>query len=602
MTGAGGGTRPVGGPLAETPDRRGAYPRLTPEQLDVLAGYGERRQVGQGAVLFREGAPCEELYAVLGGLVEVVHDFDGPQERTVAVHGPGRFLGELGLLEGRAAFDTAVVREPGEVLAVPVARQRSLVARDPVIGDLVLRAHLARRSLLIGLGAGFRIFGSSYSPETGRLREFAVRNRLPHRWIDLEEDQEFEALLRRFSIGPDETPLVIWKGRDVLRNPSPADLARLIGLPAPAPGAARRDLLVVGAGPAGLASAVYGASDGLDTLIVDAVSTGGQAAASSRIEDYLGFPSGIPGGELVERAASQARVSGARITVPLEAEALERREQHYAVRFTDGSTIEALSVVLAPGVRYRRLDAPGIEHFEGSSVFYTATLHEARRCHLDPVAVVGGGDAAGQAALLLAEYAPEVCLIVRGGSLGKGMSRYLVDRVERHPKILVLLHHEVHEALGDDVLRSVAVRDGTADRVREVPAGALFVLVGSHPHTDWLAGALPLDQRGFVLTGTDAQAGADPDTWAALGRAPMLLETALPGVFAAGDARSGSVKRVASAAGEGAMAVRLLHEHRARLGTLVSSPGAGGGADPGYGDPPRGTGPREAAVRGAGAG
>lgn len=242
--------------ISETPDQHGAYPRLTPEQIDELSRHGERRPTRKGEVLFREGEPFQEFLVILSGMVEVVHDYGGPDERRVAVHGPGRFLGELGLLEGQAAFNTAIVREPGEALAVPVERQRALVAANPVLGDLVLRAYLGRRSLLIGLGAGFRILGSCYSPDTLRLREFAARNRLPHRWIDLERDKEAEALLRRFGIRPEETPVVIWNGRQVLRNPSKSELARLIGLPAPTSDVTECDLLVIGAGPAGLASAV----------------------------------------------------------------------------------------------------------------------------------------------------------------------------------------------------------------------------------------------------------------------------------------------------------------------------------------------------------
>jgi thioredoxin reductase (NADPH) len=275
------------GAVRETPDRSGAFPRLTPEQLEDLRTHGERRRTAEGEVLYREGEPLREFLAILSGTVEILQDHGGPEERTVAAHGPGRFLGELGMLEGQAAFDTAVVREAGEIVAVPVARQRTLVGRDPVLGDLILRACLARRYLLIGLGAGFRILGSCYSRDTLRLREFAARNRLPHRWLDLERDQEAEALLRRFSIRPEETPVVLWKGERVLRNPSNAELARLVGLPAPAPApkAGQCDVLVVGAGPAGLAAAVYGASDGLTTVSVDAVATGGQAGTSSRIEN-----------------------------------------------------------------------------------------------------------------------------------------------------------------------------------------------------------------------------------------------------------------------------------------------------------------------------
>ncbi|WP_327293900.1 MULTISPECIES: FAD-dependent oxidoreductase [unclassified Streptomyces] len=561
----------------ETPDHSGAYPRLTPEQLDVLARRGERRRASAGEVLFREGRTCEEFLAVVSGLVEVVHDHGGADERTVAVHGPGRFLGELGLLEDQAAFDTAIVREPGEVLAVPVQRQRELIARDPVLGDLVLRAYLGRRQLLIGMGAGFRILGSSFSPQTRQLREFAVRNRLPHRWTDLERDRESEALLRRFSIRPEETPVVIWQGQQVLRNPGPASLARLVGLPAPARDVTECQLLVVGAGPAGLASAVYGASDGFSTVIVDNLATGGQAASSARIENYLGFPSGISGGELMDRSVLQARKFGAQITLPLEAAGLAQRDGQCAVHFTDGTTIRARAVVLAQGVRYRRLRAPGVERLEGHSVFYAATLHEAQTCGTDPVAIVGGGNSAGQAALFLAEYASEVRLLVRSGFLDKDMSRYLVDQVERHPKIDVLLHSEVHRATGEDVLRSVEVRDTVTGRLGEIPARALFVFIGARPHTEWLASALALDSRGFVLTGTAAAAAAETGPegpWAPLGRRPLMLETTQPGVFAAGDVRSGSVKRVASAAGEGAMAIRLLHEHLAQEGNLVRTPAA----------------------------
>ncbi|MFE9768208.1 FAD-dependent oxidoreductase [Streptomyces sp. NPDC005808] len=569
------------GPVRETPDRYGAYPRLTPEQIGVLARNGEQRPTREGEVLFREGEPFEEFLVVLSGIVEVVHDHGGPEESSVAVHGPGRFLGELGLLEGQAAFNTAIVREAGEVLAVPVERQRALVAQDPVLGDLVLRAYLGRRSLLIGLGAGFRILGSCYSPDTLRLREFAARNRLPHRWVDLERDREAEALLRRFGLRPEETPVVIWKGQHVLRNPSNADLARLIGLPAPTPGLTSCDLLVIGAGPAGLAAAVYGASDGLSTVTVDAMAAGGQAGTSSRIENYLGFPSGLSGAELVERSVLQAHKFGARITVPAEATALTSRDGHYAVTFADGTEMEAEAVVLASGALYRRLDVPGIDRLEGTSVYYAATLHEANLCRMDPVAVVGGGNSAGQGALFLAGHSPQVYLIVRAGDLGKDMSRYLVDQIERHPRVEVLLDTEVRQVEGEGVvLSALVVRNNITGDSRRVEARALFVFIGARPHSEWLGNAVALDARGFVLTGGDARTAADGERWASLGRGPLLLETTLPGVFAVGDVRSGSVKRVASAVGEGAIAVRLVHEHRAQEGNLARAPDVEGAGPP----------------------
>ncbi|MGW7102639.1 FAD-dependent oxidoreductase [Streptomyces sp. NPDC054838] len=565
------------GPRAvrETPDRYGAFPRLTPEQLEDLSAHGERRRTAAGEVLYREGEPFREFLAILSGTVEILHDHGGPDERTVAVPGPGRFLGELGLLEGQAAFDTAVVREAGEVLAVPVERQRALVGGDPVLGDLILRAYLGRRYLLIGLGAGFRILGSCYSRDTLRLREFAARNRLPHRWVDLEKDKEAEALLRRFAIRPEETPVVLWKGERVLRNPSNAELARLIGLPAPSPESShtpeRCDVMVVGAGPAGLAAAVYGASDGLTTVTVEAVATGGQAATSSRIENYLGFPSGISGGELIERAVLQTHKFGARLMMPAQVNGLTPQDDEYVVTFTDGSRARAGAVVLASGVWYRRLEVPGIDRLEGISVYYAATVHEASLCRADPVAVVGGGNSAGQAALFLADHASRVHLLVRGGDLNADMSRYLVDQVERHPGIEVLLHTEVRGVRGEEKLESLTVEDNASGERRELRAAALFVFIGARPRTEWLRGVLALDEKGFVLTGADARAAADANRWASLGRDPLLLETTLPGIFAAGDVRSGSVKRVASATGEGAMAIRLVHEHRERRGSLVTA-------------------------------
>ncbi|MFB4420177.1 FAD-dependent oxidoreductase [Streptomyces sp. QL37] len=564
------------GAVRETPDRYGAFPRLTPEQLQDLTAHGERRRTTEGEVLYQEGEPFREFLAILSGTVEILQDHGGPEERTVGAHGPGRFLGELGMLEGQAAFDTAVVREAGEILAIPVERQRTLVGRDPVLGDVILRAYLGRRYLLIGLGAGFRILGSCYSRDTLRLREFAARNRLPHRWLDLERDKEAEALLRRFSIRPEETPVVLWKGERVLRNPSNAELARLIGLPAPTPKAAQCEVMVVGAGPAGLAAAVYGASDGLTTISVDAVATGGQAGTSSRIENYLGFPSGISGGELIERAVLQAHKFGARLMVPARANSLVPEDDVYVVTFADGAQVRADTVVLASGVRYRRLEVPGVDRLEGVSVYYAATVHEASLCEADPVAVVGGGNSAGQAALFLAHHASGVHLLVRGSDLNADMSRYLVDQVERHPKIEVLLHTEVRGASGKERLESLSVEDNASGERRTLRAAALFVFIGARPRTEWLRGVLALDEKGFVLTGADAQAAADATRWDSLGRGPALLETSLPGVYAAGDVRSGSVKRVASATGEGAMAIRLVHEHRENAGNLVRTAGPEG--------------------------
>ncbi len=463
-------------------------------------------------------------------------------------------------------FVTAVVREPGEVLVVPVERLRHLVTRDPMLGDLILRAYLLRRSLLIELGTGFRIVGSRFQPDTRRLREVAARNRLPHRFIDLEQDKAANALLRRLGVPPEETPVVIWRDH-VLRNPTNAELAHLLGLRRPTSGTTARDFIIVGADPAGLAAAVYSASEGLATVVLEAVATGGQAGTSPRIENYLGFPAGISGAELAERAVIQAEKFGAQIIVLAQAIALEQGDGRYAVRLDDGTSVAGLAVLIATGARYRKLALPRLEEFEGVSVFYAATPVEARACMGGPVVIVGGGNSAGQAALYLTKHAARVYLLVRGGDLSQGMSRYLADQLQRDPGVEILHRTEVRELVADGELRGVVAEGQTGER-RTLEARALFVFIGADPHVRWLGDQLALDDDGFVLTGAVLTA-AQGTTWPP-GRAPSLLETSRPGIFAAGDVRSGSVKRVTAAAGEGSMAVRLVHEHLDDLGVPLS--------------------------------
>jgi thioredoxin reductase (NADPH) len=559
---------------AETPDWYGAFPRLDDPQIAMLAEYGRRTPTRRGQLLSVTGERSDTFYVILRGRVAVIEE-DDDEPRVVRVHGPRRFLGELGLLEGQVSFATVEVCAPGAVLAIPIERLREVLAKDNVLADLILRAYLTRRSLLIGEGTGFRIIGSCYSPDTRRLREFAARNRLPHRWIDLEQDERAEQLLRHFGIGPDDTPVVIWRGRQILRNPSNAELARLVGIRAPARADRVADLLVVGAGPAGLAAAVYGASDGLDTRILDAIATGGQAATSSRIENYLGFPSGVSGGEFAERAVLQAEKFDARFVVPSSAAGLEERDGYYVVRVEDGTALQARTVLIATGVRYRRLAVRGIETFENKDVYYAATTVEAQQCGHEPAAVVGGGNSAGQAAVFLAEQLPKVHLIVRHGDLNRDMSRYLVSQVEAHPRIDILCDSEVCELVGDTGLESIVVRNNRTGRRLTLPARNLFVFIGSSPCTSWLADSVALDEKGFILTGANAQTTSADSAWYQADRAPLLLETSLPGVFAAGDVRSGSTRRVASAVGEGAMAVRMAFEHLDHGGGLTMTTRAG---------------------------
>jgi thioredoxin reductase (NADPH) len=545
-------------PLEETPDQLGAYPRLSDDQLDALRVVGEEKPTSPGDVLFREGEQHDGFYVVLDGKVAMVQGAE-TAEQLIAVHGPRRFLGELSVLVGQPAFSTAKAIEPGSVLRVPVERVRERVGDDPVFGDLVLRAFVQRRAILIGLGAGLRIVGSRFSADTRRLLEFVARNRLPHRWLDLEDDPEAERLLDHLGVPPQDTPIVLL-GAELLRNPGNADLARALHLGTPAPQRDLSDLVVVGAGPAGLAAAVYGASEGLTTIALDGVAAGGQAATSSRIENYLGFPSGLSGAELAERARIQAQKFGATLYVPGEVTALGRHDGHHVLELEQGAPIEARTVIIATGVRYRRLPVPGLERLEGVSVFHAATVVEARVCAGDPVAVVGGGNSAGQAALFLAHHAAVVRLVMRESDPTENMSRYLVDRIERTPAIEVLLDTEVREAEGGKALEALCVENNRTRDRRRIEARGLFVFIGAQPYTSWLGDEIALDENGFVLTG---RAAAQP---AGTPRECMLLETSRPGVLAAGDVRSGSIKRVASAVGEGAMAVRLVHEHLTALG------------------------------------
>jgi thioredoxin reductase (NADPH) len=548
----------VGLGLEETADRHGAFPRLDEEHVARLREAGEVRPVRPGEVLFREGDVDYDFFVVESAAVAVVQGY-GRENRVIAIHGPHRFLGELNLLTGGPALLTNVVRDAGEVIQMTAARLLELARDDEDLSDLVLRAYLARRLLLIDLGAGLKLVGSRYSTCTQRLREFLARNRVPYHWMDLEDDEEADALLRAFGIAPAETPVVVW-GEEVLRNPSNAELAATLGLGSRGAPPPMCDLVIVGGGPAGLAAAVYGASEGLDTQTIDAVAFGGQAGTSSRIENYLGFPTGISGGELAARAALQARRFGARLVVPAQATGLTREDGHYAIHLRGGEVVNGRAVIVATGAQYRKLDVPELERYEGVSVYYAATQVEAQMCASEPVVIVGGGNSAGQAAMFLSQHATPCRLLIRGDDLGKSMSRYLVDEIERNPRIAVLTNREIVALKGDPGLDAVVVTDTRSGERQELEAKALFVFIGASPHTDWLRGHVAMDEDCFVLTGRDVPG----DDLAEHGdERPFFLETSQPGIFAVGDVHSGSIKRVASAVGEGSMAVRLVHQRLA---------------------------------------
>jgi thioredoxin reductase (NADPH) len=549
---------PLGVGVEEPEDRNGAFPRLGSEQRARLRAAGMVRAVQSGEILFREGDAAYDFFLVESGAVTIVQGY-GHENRIIAVHGAHRFLGEVNLLTGARPYLSAVIRDAGEVIQVPAARFVELVANDEELSNIVLRAFLARREILIDIGAGVKLVGSRYSRCTHRLREFLVRNRVPFQWMDLEDDEEADAVLRALGICAAETPVVI-SGEGVLRNPSNAEVAKLIGFGSGGAAPPMCDLVIVGAGPAGLAAALYGASEGLDTQVIDKIAFGGQASTSARIENYLGFPTGISGGELAERAILQARRLGARMVVPAKAVGLTADNGHYAIELADGSVVNGRTLIVATGAQYRKLELPQLDRYEGVGVYYAATQAEAHMCAGDPVVIVGGGNSAGQAAMFLSQRSASCRLMIRGGDLSKSMSRYLIDELENRPQVELTTYTEIVELKGEPALEAVVVVDSRTGERRELEAKALFVFIGADPHTDWLHGHVAMDEHCFLITGRDLegdQLDAHED------RRPLFLETSRPGIFAVGDVHSGSIKRVASAVGEGSMAVKLVHQRLA---------------------------------------
>ena len=543
-------------------DRDEAFPRLSDDLTAPLDAVGSRRPLTAGELLFKAGDRHSAFYVVLSGQVAIVDAYGTKKERLLGVHTAQRFVGELSLVTGQPTYTTAVVREDGEAIELSREQLLAVVGANQKLGDVLITAFMARRAILIGLGSGLRLVGSHLSPDCRRLREFLTRNRIPHTFIDLEIDTNAELLLQKLSVAPDETPLVL-RGSKIMRNPSNLEVAAALNLVPKATPDRVFDTIVVGAGPAGLGAAVYAASEGLTTALVDSVAIGGQASTSSRIENYLGFPAGISGSELAERAAVQATRFGTDSAVPITARRLVLEDGYHVVELEGGQRLRGRSVVLATGASYRRLAVPRLEEFEGAGIYYAATEVEAQMCESSPVIVVGGANSAGQAAVFLARRVGRVSLLVRGADLAAGMSRYLVDQVLGEPAIDLHLRTQVRALHGNGDLRGATVEcDGSSKRV---DARAIFVFIGAEPCTGWLDDALAIDDHGFVLTVHDLQLTHLDPAGDGRERAPLPLETSRPGVFAAGDVRSGSIKRVASAVGEGAMAVRMIHEYLALL-------------------------------------
>ncbi|HEV3212010.1 MAG TPA: FAD-dependent oxidoreductase [Acidimicrobiales bacterium] len=535
-------------------------PALDASELATLESLGARRRVSTGDYLYRAGDAAYDFYVVLSGKVDILLDVDGTEKLLIA-HGPGRFLGELNLLTGMRVFVSARVAEPGEVLAVTIEALRYVIAAYPQLSDKILATFMARRAeLLTGASAAIRVVGSRFSPQLPQIRELLTRSRIPHEWLDPEADPQVDELLRAFHVAPDELPVAIAAGT-VLRRVTPGALAEHLGLTLDRLPERCFDLVIVGGGPAGLAAAVYGGSEGLRTLGVEAVSPGGQAGTSSRIENYFGFPTGVSGADLTQRGVVQAEKFGAQLSVPCTAVALREDAGHLVVELSDGTTVMGRAVIAASGAHYRRLDVARLTEFESKGVFYAATELEARFCGRSPVVVVGGGNSAGQAAMFLAEQGCGTTVVIRGAALHAGMSAYLADRLERHPRITILTGTSVVALTGTDRLTALRLRG--PDGETEQPCAALFSFIGADPQSGWLSGLASLDDRGFVLTDRALAEQALDARWAELGRRPLSFETSQPGLFAVGDLRSASTKRVAAAVGEGSAAVRSVHDYLA---------------------------------------
>ena len=536
-----------------------AFPTFDPGQIERFArcSGASITRYHDGQRLFEAGERNFKFFVVKSGQVEIVDELADPP-KTVVVHGPGQFTGDVAQLTGTPTIVSAVARGECEVYEVSSDTLHQLLNRCLDIGDIILQAFIARRHLLCESGkfTGLRVIGSRYSPDTLRIRVFLSRNEVPFTWLDLESDPQIAQLLKQFGVAERETPVVAWGHKLTLRNPSNRELAEALGLRQPLEKTIY-DLVVVGAGPAGLAAAVYGASEGLKTVVPERTAPGGQAGRSMRIENYPGFPIGMTGSELAERAYVQATKFGAKLDIGVAATGLTFENAYPVLHLDSGEPVHTKCLLIATGADYRKLDVENCSKFEGCGVYYAATMAEAQLCHGSEVVVVGGGNSAGQAAVFLATNTRKVYLVVRAATLYKDMSSYLAHRIEQTPNIEVMLNCTVQKLSGDQCLRSVEVVNHGAGDVRTIESPALFSFIGAVPRSDWLPPQIEKDPKGFVRTGPELAQSA---YWTAK-RNPFILETSHPGVFAAGDVRSGSVKRVASAVGEGAMAVQLVHEY-----------------------------------------
>ena len=543
--------------------RTQAFPVLTAAQISRVKGSGKLRQVEPGEVLFAPGDTNVPFFVLLSGAMEIVQP-DLVGEHLIAKHGPGEFTGEMTMISGQRCLVLGRVTQAGQFMELSGEGLRSLIARDAELSEIFMGAFILRRLELIRHGRGSVVLlGSRYSAKTLELREFLTRNGFPYTYVDLETDRTSQELLDRFDIKADEVPVVICTQRGVLRNPSIQKLADCLGFNALIDETHIHDVIIVGGGPSGLAAAVYAASEGLDVLVIETAAPGGQAGSSSKIENYLGFPTGVSGQELAARAITQAEKFGAKMMIARNVVRLDCAKRPYKVVLDDGRSLMTRAVVIATGAQYNKPRIPNLQRFEGQGVYYGATFMESQLCEDEDVAIVGGGNSAGQAAVFLSQVARKVYMLVRSGQLSDTMSRYLIQRIEQNQAIEVHYRTEIVNLEGGAHLERVGWIDKSTGETSVHDIRHVFIMAGASPRTDWLRGCVALDNKGFILTGRDLHAATE--TVVPTITPPQMLETNLPGVFAVGDVRSGNVKRVASAVGEGAIAIHMVHRALAEL-------------------------------------
>jgi thioredoxin reductase (NADPH) len=534
------------------------FPTLTSAQVERIAAHGHSRRIRAGEVLVEPGERNVPFFVVTAGQIEIVRP-SGTSETLVIVYGPGQFAGEINMLSGRPAILRVRASQSGEVIEVAREQLLALVQTDSELSELIMRAFIVRRVELIAHGLGDVVLvGSNHCAGTLRVKEFLTRNGHPYSYIDLDRDTDVQDLLDRFHVSAADVPVLICRGEVVLRNPTNQQIADCLGYNDAIDQTQIRDVVIVGAGPAGLAAAVYAASEGLDVLVLETNAPGGQAGSSSKIENYLGFPTGISGQALAGRAYTQAQKFGAQVMIAQRARRLECDHKPYAVEIDDNLRIPARTVIIATGAAYRKPSIENLSRFEGVGVYYGATFMEAQLCRGEQVVVVGGGNSAGQAAVFLAQTVSGVHILVRSGGLAESMSRYLIRRIEENPRIVLRTRTEIVALEGADHLERVRWRDESGN-IETHDIRHVFLMTGAVPGTRWLNGCVALDGKNFIKTGPDlSQDDLAAAHWP-LARAPYLLETSLPGVFAVGDVRGGNIKRVASAVGEGSIAVSFVH-------------------------------------------